>query len=621
MGRTFGKIMLASTIAFTGGGIGLAMDSSPAYANSEIHFEEQATKFLQSAKNGDWESAHSRLGVNLQSLPKESLQVIWNSLTSPYGGIKGNSLKESKNNGVHTKVTYTITAENGTYDLHLNLDKQGKIDDFSTSASYPTGYFLNPNYNNPNHYSEKQVVIGEGKFSLPGVLTVPKGEGPFPVVVLVHGSGPNDMDSTAYAFKPFRDIAQGLANEGIAVLRYDKRTNAHPIKFSLNPAFTIHDETVADANLAVEKMKTLPEIDPENIYVLGHSQGAYALPLIFKNDKNSDIKGGIGVAGPAGTFQDLMLWQFEQQVERAKQMNESAETIEAAKQQLAAFQQQYNVIMNPELTTENLPPELLGLHWFFDLRDYKAPILAKEQEVPLLIVQGEKDLQVPSSHLDEWKKALQNRKNVQFRLYPNMIHMMTNYDGKPNVMTEYFTPANVSKVFLSDVAEWVKTGKVSEANITEYKDYKENQYWSDAFSWAVKNGVIKGFHGQLLKPNESIQESHLLNILFRYTLKEDFQDESLESIYALAKERGLSVKGKAYSNVSRGEAAVVLAHILTKEVMGEKEAVALLYEKGIIEGYQDLKGQAPKSYDSFKPEASLSRAHLVTMLHRIELNK
>lgn len=620
--NTLGKIILASTIALSG--IGLSMNPSHTNASNvvaySVHFEEQATKFLQSAIDGDWDTAHSLLSVNLKPLPKETLKLMWDSFTSPYGAVKEKSLKGSKNNGVHTRVITTITAEKGSYELVLNLDQQGNIDDFSTAASYPPGYFLSPEYNNPNNYFEKQVVIGEGTFSLPGVLTVPKGEGPFPVVVLVHGSGPNDMDSTAYAFKPFRDIAQGLANEGIAVLRYDKRTNVHPIKFTLNPAFTIHDETVADANLAVEKMKTLPEIDPDNIFVLAHSQGAYALPLIFKNDKNGDIKGGIGVAGPAGTFQDLFKWQLEQQVERVKNMNAPAEAIEAAKQQLAAFQQQYDIINNPELTTENLPPELLGLKWFIDIRDYKAPNLAKEQDVPLLIVQGEKDIQVPVSHFNEWKTTLQNRKNVQFKLYPNMIHTITNFEGQPNLLSEYTIPANVPSEFLSDVTEWVKTGKVS-VNIKEYKDYKENQYWSEAYSWAVKEGFIKGFNGNLLKPHESIKESHLLNVLFRYTLGENFKDESLDSIYSLSKDAGLPVKEKANAFVSRGEAAVILAHILTNEVMSEKEAVALLYDKGIIEGYQDAKGHTPKSYESFKPEEALSRVHLVTMLHRIEQNK
>ena len=92
--------------------------------------------------------------------------------------------------------------------------------------------FINPGYNHPENYTEKQVTFGEEPFTLPGVLTLPKGDGPFPVVVLVHGSGAHDMDETVFSFKPFRDLAVGLANHGIAVLRYDKRTHTHAIKSS-----------------------------------------------------------------------------------------------------------------------------------------------------------------------------------------------------------------------------------------------------------------------------------------------------------------------------------------------------------------------------------------------------
>ncbi len=119
--------------------------------------------------------------------------------------------------------------------------------------------FINPTYNHPENYTEQPVIFGEDPFTLPGVLTLPKGDGPFPVVVLVHGSGAHDMDATVFSFKPFRDIAAGLANHGIAVLRYDKRTHTHGIKSVVNPKLSIMEETVLDANHAVKKLKSNPK--------------------------------------------------------------------------------------------------------------------------------------------------------------------------------------------------------------------------------------------------------------------------------------------------------------------------------------------------------------------------
>ena len=86
---------------------------------------------------------------------------------------------------------------------------------------------------------------------LPGTLTVPEGDGPFPAVVLVHGSGPNDRDETLMGQKPFRDLAEGLAGKGIAVYRYDKRTYVYGARLQADRGITLMEETVEDAAAAV----------------------------------------------------------------------------------------------------------------------------------------------------------------------------------------------------------------------------------------------------------------------------------------------------------------------------------------------------------------------------------
>ncbi len=185
-----------------------------------------------------------------------------------------------QNDSVHTKVIIKCSAKNGQYQFVVKLDKQGKIDDFNIENYYADGAFLTPPYDLQN-YTEKQVTIGNGEFALPGILTTPKGKGPFPVVVLVHGSGSSDMDESMFAHRPFQNFAVGLASEGIAVLRYDKRTRTHAMKFKFEPNYTINEETVDDANLAVNLLKKQPKIDNKQIFVLGHSQGGFALPKII----------------------------------------------------------------------------------------------------------------------------------------------------------------------------------------------------------------------------------------------------------------------------------------------------------------------------------------------------
>ncbi|WP_442596586.1 alpha/beta fold hydrolase [Neobacillus sp. D3-1R] len=622
--KSLGKMVLAGSIGFTTIGANFPVSSYLVHAEDltkEVEFHKLGDQFISFTKENKWDQAYAMLSTNLQPLvTKESLSVIWASISAPYGKVIDMKQGDITFNGVHTKVPYLFTTEKGPLEVVLLFNHVGQLDDLNVNQVYPPNHFLNPSYQHTENYTEKQVVIGEGTFALPGVLTVPKGEGPFPVVVLVHGSGPNDMDETAYAFKPFRDIAVGLANKGIAVLRYDKRTNTHPLKVSSTPNFSIQEETVMDANLAVTALKNMSEIDTKNIYVVGHSQGAYALPLILNDDKTHDIKGAVGIAGNASKFHELYLWQMEQILKRMKDMGTPAEQIQALEANVELIRQQVALINDPTYSKDHLPPNFLlgNPYWWYDLRDYQPTELAKNQEIPLLLIQGGKDVQVPVTEFELWKDALQNRKNVDYKLYPNMFHLLVDYQGQPDGLSEYMTPGNVSEEFISDLSNWVKFGALVDPTI--YKDYKPNQAWSDAFVWALEKGIIKGFATEkVLKPEAAMSESQFLKVFFRYTLGEELKDEFTKLIYQLAKERGLAVTGKANASLSRGEAAQLLVNCLikTKKKMSVEEAVQWLYDNGISHGYPDKDGNYPKTLESFKPEASISRGEVVMLFKHL----
>src|SRR6476659_1636280 len=117
-------------------------------------------------------------------------------------------------------------------------------------------------YSNPDTFTEREVTVGEGEWKLPGTLTLPKGAGPFPAVVLVHGSGPNDRDETVGGTKVFKDLAEGLASRGVVVLRYDKRTLTYAARFKALRDATVHEETAEDAVRAAALLREQREIDP-----------------------------------------------------------------------------------------------------------------------------------------------------------------------------------------------------------------------------------------------------------------------------------------------------------------------------------------------------------------------
>ena len=122
----------------------------------------------------------------------------------------------------------------------------------------------------PRNYSSAEVSFQNTKanISLAGTLTLPQGKGPFPAVVLVHGSGPNDRDQTIIEHKIFLVLADHFTKQGIAVLRYDKRgVAASKGDYKTATSFDFAD----DAQAAVDYLRTRSDINPSKLGIIGHS--------------------------------------------------------------------------------------------------------------------------------------------------------------------------------------------------------------------------------------------------------------------------------------------------------------------------------------------------------------
>ncbi|MFM9327346.1 alpha/beta fold hydrolase [Paenibacillus mesotrionivorans] len=438
---------------------GLALDGSGQLPVAQDDLTLKATAYVYHLLNGNREQLAA--GSSPALMKALGAKTVAGTLAEFQGlAVAHPKLVGTKTeiNGVHSNVVldYELDIPPGRIALVLRFDKQGRVDDLANAPAAST--HQPASYDNPNLYTEREIVVGEGEFALPGALTLPKGEGPFPMVILVHGSGPNDRDETIGGAKPFRDLASGLAAQGIAVLRYDKVTAEHSLKVMADGSrFSLEDETVADALRAVELAKTLKEIDPDNIFIAGHSQGGYALPLMLEKPAGASVKGAVLLSAPSGNMNEVLVEQQEVALQLLKETGQPAELVARQEGAVAAYKRMVDIINDPVYSVDHLPEQFPwgDPYWWIEQREYQPGELAKTQSTPMFITQGENDWQVSMKQYEGWKEALKERSNVTFTSYPSVNHLLSEY-GSISMGMEYGQPSNVAASLVEDVANWVK---------------------------------------------------------------------------------------------------------------------------------------------------------------------
>jgi hypothetical protein len=295
---------------------------------------------------------------------------------------------------------------------------------------------------------------------LPGALTIPNGAGPFPAVVLVAGSGPEDEDETIGPNKPFKDLAWGLAGRNIAVLRYTKRTAQYAKELQANDAgFTVNQETVDDARAAVALLAKRPEIDSSRIFVLGHSLGGMMAPRIAEGD--AQVSGLIILAGPTRPFGQVLVDQV-----RYIEGLQGAITPEAQKQ-IDAVEQSAREIESSSLAADtrlNVMGSVIPGSYFLDLRAYHPAEVAARLKIPMLILRGERDYQVTAEDTDGWKKALAGKAGVSFTTYPGLYHLFMPSSSPGTGLgtpADYQKSGHVAPPVIDDIATWIAAQKRS----------------------------------------------------------------------------------------------------------------------------------------------------------------
>ncbi len=308
-----------------------------------------------------------------------------------------------------------------------------------------------PEYFDPpphvNYIAEEIRVLAPAGHRLAGTLTIPSDrKPPFPAVALITGSSPQNRDMMNHwawptsAYKPFRQIADALTTNGIAVLRMDDRGCGCSEGGPLSEA-TIA-ERVTDNRGALEYLRERPEIDSSRIALLGLSEGGNIGPLIAASDPS--IRALVIMAGCATNGWKIMEHQFSYDIDRDETLSE--------KEKKEALQKKMKGLRNAVQAGEANP-------WFESFLAYTPLPTAKQVTCPVLILHGDKDAHVPVAHAHYLAQAMRSggNRDVTVRVFENINHpFLPDTDGRRSGYKKLLRKgAVVPDTVLDTITEWL----------------------------------------------------------------------------------------------------------------------------------------------------------------------
>lgn len=414
----------------------LLLIGTTACSHEKPPINETKEELLMFLSNSEFETAYEDYFSEelKENLSISQLSDLWEELTFELGTFAdATDYKESAGGSGNTVVETQLSFSNGHAESRMIFNENTEL----IALSFEIGDKL------PDTIVEEPVIIGEGgTFELEGMLTLPtKVDSPFPAIVIVHGSGPSDRDGTAYAYKPYKDLAWGLAENGIAVLRYDKRSLIYPESF--DASVTIHEETIEDAIAAGSLLDQDERIS--SVYLVGHSLGGMVAPRALAQ---SDIfTGMVSLAGSLRSLPDIIqdqnIYFHEIGHLTDEEMNDA----------MADFIKSENL---DELEDSDI---LFGMpaKYFKDLEAFDDHFFLENTHKPILVMQGEDDFQVTAGEdFLSWSEALRHHPDAETKLYPGLNHMFIQYEGPgQGTLDEYLIPGKVEKKVIQDLSDWL----------------------------------------------------------------------------------------------------------------------------------------------------------------------
>ena len=423
-----------------------------AFAND---FNLEAEDVFDALLAGDFAAIAERFDENMAAvLDADGLAQSWSAVAPLLGDYLGRGEVEVNAQGDCFVAMLEALFANSNLKVQIAFDADGRIAGMQmqpvapeTAAEEETGA-----------WTEVELTVeADPAYPLGATLCLPEGGDAAlpPVVVLVQGSGSSDRNEAVLQNAPFRDIAHGLAELGVATLRYDKRTFVYPeCAGDSGLDIDIRAEMLDDVNAAIDLMRTDGRVDSSRIFVLGHSLGGMMVPAIAA--ENPDLAGAISMAGSLRRLWEIVYDQNQEAIAAY----DAVELPEAQRAALDAQVAQIEADMGVFRTgIDGLADDalLLGVpvRYWRSLEQYAGDHFLDAIDLPLLILQGDADFQVYADvDYPLWQEALAGRDNVTFCLYEGLNHLMMPTQGLRDT-TEYVTPSHVRADVIADIADFV----------------------------------------------------------------------------------------------------------------------------------------------------------------------
>jgi pimeloyl-ACP methyl ester carboxylesterase len=414
-----------------------------------------------------------------KAIPSDAmLDLTWTAIEKQFGQYQQQLGTKLERHDLYTIVLVTSAFENTPMDVRIVFDDKNRVAGFQVTPSQSAdAYGERPQTPTPPFpYTEEEVRYPNSVSSIEigGTLTLPAGPGPHPAVLLITGSGSQDRDETLFGHKPFAVIADRLTRDGIAVLRVDDRGVG---KTTGDPMISTVEDHASDVEAGLAFLAARPDIDPKRIGLIGHSEGGVIAPIVAA--RSDEVAFIVSLAGPGVSGAALNPMQVRALLEAGGGPKDVVEEIVAGQTELMALlvadapeKELQDAVKKLALAAVKAQPgakpddldaakavarEMVPLlsPWFKSWAKTDPAVHLAKLEIPILVLIGDKDLQVPADqNLAAINAALAGKPNVRTEKLAGLNHLFQT--AKLGTIEEYVTLSETfAPAALDLLAQWV----------------------------------------------------------------------------------------------------------------------------------------------------------------------